>query len=590
MSGRFAWNAGIGATMHEDGSVTFRLWAPSAPAVALLLEDDPPRPMAREADGYASITVAAHPGARYRYRLDNGTAVPDPASRAQEDDIASPSLVVDPRAYAWRLPEWRGRPWHEAVITEIHAGTAGGFTAIRRQLPRLAALGITTLELMPVAEFPGARNWGYDGVLPYAPESSYGTPEELKALVDAAHGFGLNIMLDVVYNHFGPDGNWLHDYAAPFFRDDLHTPWGAAIDFRQRPVRDYFIQNALMWLMEYRFDGLRFDAVHAIQDPDFLIDMAATIRATIEPGRNIALVLEHEDNKASLLEGAYDAQWADDWHHCLHVLLTGENEGYYEDFQDATRLLARCLEQGFAYQGEVSPHRGAPRGEPSGHLPPTAFVTCLQNHDQIGNRAFGERLTALAQPEALRAARALLLLSPFIPMLFMGEEWGTRRPFLFFTSHNDELARNVREGRREEFRHFAAFTDEAVRETIPDPNDFATFAESIPPLDEAEEPEHAAILAETTSLLAIRAAHVTPHIPGTRSAGADILGDRSVLARWRLGNGALLTIAINLARAPVNLPPLEGTTLYETPAAAAQAARLGRLPALAAIALLGPAS
>jgi maltooligosyltrehalose trehalohydrolase len=418
------------------------------------------------------------------------------------------------------------------------------------------------VELMPVADFPGRHNWGYDGVLPFAPDAAYGTPDQLKALVDAAHGLGLMVLLDVVYNHFGPDGNYLHALAKPFFREDITTPWGASIDFLRREVREYFIGNALMWLMEYRFDGLRFDAVHAISEPDFLRDLAATIRRTVEPGRQVHLVLEHEGNASSLLrrgdaDPLFDAQWADDFHHCLHVLLTGESEGYYEDFQDATRLLARCLAEGFAYQGEVSAHSGKPRGEPSGHLPTTDFVVCLQNHDQIGNRAMGERLTTLADPDALRAAMVLLLCAPFVPMLFMGEEWGTRQPFLFFTDHNEELAKLVREGRRAEFKHFSAFQDAAKRAKIPDPNAASSFRASIP--DEADPAMHDLV----RRLLHLRRARIVPGIPGARSTGVDIPAPGAVVASWRLGTGETLTIALNLGTDPVQVAP-EGELLFAT--------------------------
>jgi maltooligosyltrehalose trehalohydrolase len=328
----------------------------------------------------------------------------------------------------------------------------------------------------------------------------------------------------------------------------VHTPWGAAIDFKRDEVKSFFVNNALMWLQEYRCDGLRFDAVHAISPPEFLPELAAKIRAGVD--RPVHLVLEHEGNKASILRTSpeapgFDAQWADDWHHCLHVLLTGESEGYYESFQTPAEQLARALAEGFVYQGEVSPHHGTARGEPSAHLPPTAFVICLQNHDQIGNRAMGERLSVLADPRALEAAMALLLLSPFIPMLFMGEEWGCRTPFLFFTSHNEDLAKLVREGRRREFQHFAAFQDESRRAQIPDPNAPATFAASIARPEEALTGEYAARLAFTRHLLALRRARIVPGILGCRSAGARALSDRAVRAAWRLGTGQRLTIASN---------------------------------------------
>ncbi len=585
MPDRFAHALPFGATL--DGGVTrFRLWAPSMPEVAVTV-DGADHPMAAEAGGWFSATVPCGAGARYRFRLPDGLAVPDPASRAQDGDVHDPSLVVDPRAYAWRTPGWQGRPWHEAVIYELHPGAFGGFDGIREQLPRLAALGITAIELMPVADFPGQRNWGYDGVLPFAPDAAYGTPDSLKALVDTAHELGLMVLLDVVYNHFGPDGAYIHVIAKDFFRDDLKTPWGAAIDFRQPEVREFFEQNALYWLMEYRFDGLRFDAVHAIGAPDFLDEMAATLRAAVEPGRHIHLVLEHEGNIAHHLRRApdapgYDAQWTDDVHHCLHVLLTHESEGYYEDFQDPIHRLARCMAEGFAYQGEISPHSGQPRGEPSGDLPTTAFVICLQNHDQIGNRAFGERLTALAPPQALRAATALLLLAPFIPMLFMGEEFASRAPFLFFTDHNPELAPLVRDGRRREFKRFSAFRDPEQRSRIPDPNALSTFTASVPIFDGDDAFHH--------TLLSIRHARIVPGIPGCRSTSVDVLSGAALLARWRLGTGNVLAIATNLGTAPAALPSPAGAALFATPENAWEAAEGGTLPAWSTIAWIEAAA
>jgi maltooligosyltrehalose trehalohydrolase len=557
----FAHALPFGAELSPGGAV-FRIWAPTSEPL-LEIDGRPPIPMQARPDGVREAVADCAAGARYRYRLADGTAIPDPASRLQAGDVHDQSVVVDPRAYAWRNQDWTGRPWHEAVVYELHAGAFGGFKGVEAQLPRLAALGFTAIELMPIADFPGRRNWGYDGVLPYAPDAAYGTPDELKSLIDAAHDLGLMIFLDVVYNHFGPDGNYLHAYAETFFRSDITTPWGASIDFREPHVRAYFIQNALYWLMEYRFDGLRFDAVHAISERDFLTDMAAAVRAGVEPGRRVHLILENEDNDAGLLEESFDAQWADDFHHCVHVMLTGESEGYYADFQDAATMLLRCLTEGFAFQGETA-HTGKPRGEPSAHLPPTAFVICLQNHDQIGNRALGERLTRLAHPDALRAAAALLLLSPFIPMVFMGEEWGSSRPFLFFTDHNPDLGKLVREGRRKEFAHFAAFADPERREAIPDPNDSGIYEASVPDPAEAAEPAHAAVLELHRELLALRRRYVAPGIPGARSEGGEVLGPKAVVARWRLGDGRLLTIAANLGEAPAPVGDLAGELLYAT--------------------------
>ncbi len=582
------WASTLGATCLEPNKTRFRLWAPDKRDISLEIEGGSPIAMSADADGYHSAIVDCGAGAHYRYRISPDLAVPDPASRAQAADVHDASVVVDPDSYQWRHDGWRGRPWHEAVIYELHVGLCGGFAGVEQRLPDLAKLGVTVIELMPIADFPGTRNWGYDGVLHYAPDASYGRPEDLKSLIDTAHGLGLMVMLDVVYNHFGPDGNYLSTYASAFWRHDLSTPWGDAIDFRQDQVRSFFIENALYWLLEYRFDGLRFDAVHAIRDPDFLQTLAAEIRATVEPQRHVHLVMENEDNAAHLLRAGpdqpgYDAQWADEFHHCLHVMLTGESEGYYEDYTTgAAATLARCLAEGFGFQGQVSQHAGKPRGEPSGHLPPTCFVVCLQNHDQIGNRAMGERLTSLAQPDALRAATALLLLIPQIPLLFMGQEWGAETPFLFFTDHHGELAEAVRQGRRREFAKFAAFADPERRKQIPDPNEVATYEASRPDPAEAVHSKHAEWLALHRELLTIRARHIMPHMEHARALSAEPLGETGVRASWRLGNGAVLTIGANLGKSA--LPwSASGDILFATPGGTAAS-----LPPSSCVAILEP--
>jgi maltooligosyltrehalose trehalohydrolase len=366
------------------------------------------------------------------------------------------------------------------------------------------------------------------------------------------------VFLDVVYNHFGPDGNYLAAYAPQFFRQDVATPWGPAIDFRRAEVRQFFTENTIYWLMEFRFDGLRFDAVHAITEPDWLDEMAANVRATIEEGRHVHLVLEHDGNVADHLRRDFDAQWNDDAHHALHVLLTGEHEGYYADYADKPQQrLARALAEGFVYQGEPSPHRnGAPRGTPSADLPPTAFVLFLQNHDQIGNRAFGDRLTAHADAKALEAAIALQLLCPQIPLLFMGEESAARSPFQFFTDHHGELADAVREGRRREFASFAAFSDPTGVEQIPDPNAAETFANS------RSRPGADARHALYRRLIALRAVHLVPRLPGTRAISAEAIGPMAVAARWRLGDGAIWTLASNLGAQPCALVRPAGRAIF----------------------------
>jgi malto-oligosyltrehalose trehalohydrolase len=572
--------AGLGAVVRPDGSTRFRLWAPALKEIALELDDGRTQALEPDAQGMFEHVMPRCPaGTAYRYRLPDGSAVPDPASRAQVQDVHGDSLVVDPGAYEWKHDDWRGRPWVQTVLYELHPGLCGGFEGVANELPRLAELGVTAVELMPVADFPGRRNWGYDGVLPYAPDRAYGTPDALRALVDRAHGLGLMVFLDVVYNHFGPDGNFLHQYAPTFFREDVHTPWGAAIDFRRPQVRAFFTENALHWIEEYRIDGLRFDAVHAIHDPDWLQETARAIRAAVGPGRFVHLVLENDDNRAELLrDSLYDAQWNDDAHHALHVLLTGERDGYYAAYADApARHLARCLGQGFAYQGETFAPSGHARGTPSADLPPSAFVMFLQNHDQIGNRAFGERLATLCkEPEALRAATALMLLAPSIPLLFMGEPWGSGVPFLYFTDHADKaLAQQVRDGRRREFARFPAFADAAVRQTIPDPNEPQTFERSRPVA--IEDDVRARIHAdELRHLLRVRREHVVPGLEGCSSLGADTIGPEAVCARWRLGDGRELTLAANFGAEATSIDPRpRGVLVHSTREAQAHASLPG---------------
>ena len=539
------------------GGTRFSIWAPGLAALTLGIEGADPLPMTPEADGWFAADTDATPGTRYRFRLPDGTAVPDPASRAQAGDVHGWSVVTDPTGYEWRQTDWHGRPWTEAVIQEVHVGVLGRYAGVAERLDEIAATGFTAIELMPLAATGGMRNWGYDGVLPYAPNAAYGSVDELKALIDAAHARGLMVFLDVVYNHFGPDGNYLPAYAADFFRADVHTPWGGAIDFGREPVARFFIDNALYWLGEMGFDGLRLDAVHAIGDDAYLDRLAAEVRSAF-PDRHVHLVLENEHNDPERLAGSYDAQWNDDFHNVMHVLLTGETHGYYRDFSDAAEeKLARCLSEGFIYQGQGSPNqKGKPRGSPSGHLSPIRFVSFLQNHDQIGNRALGERLTRLTDPARLRAATALLLLCPQIPLTFMGDEVGSEAPFLFFTDFHDDLADAVREGRRAEFAGHPGFGEEEAREAIPDPNARTTFETSrlLPG------PDAAAWQALYRDLLTIRRERIVPLLDDAMAIGAEVIGDRALHARWRLG-GSTLTLAINLGDAPVGTTG-EGELLF----------------------------
>src|ERR1700751_1712135 len=579
------WHLPFGANLTPPDRTRFRIWAPSQEKMAVAIADRPPLAMTRNDAGWFEVEADCGAGTRYKYVLANGAKVPDPAARAQSGDIHGPSIVVDPGSYHWRNRNWRSRPWWEAMIYELHVGLLGGFTGVARELSRLANLGITAIQLMPIAEFPGARNWGYDGVLPFAPECSYGSPDDLKSLIDATHDHGLMVFLDVVYNHFGPDGNYLHLYAPEMFRTDLSTPWGPAIDFRRKEVRRFLIENVLYWLLEYRFDGLRFDAVNQIPEQDWLGEMAAEVRRGIGPERQVHLVLENDNNAAKYLTGAFDAQWNDDGHHVLHLLLTGERDGYYRDYIDnpAARL-ARCLKEGFIYQGEPSPYRGGKgRGTRSAELSSTAFVLFLQNHDQIGNRALGERLTVLADPAALEAAIALQILCPQIPLIFMGEELASRAPFFFFTDHNSDLAKAVREGRRREFASFAPRHDPEYLASIPDPNNPETFERSKPDPDRSLGSRREALY---KALLAIRQAEIVPRLHDMQALDAHAIGPAAVLARWQVGDDALLTIGTNLGTSAAPVTQLNGTLLFANSTEAGQSAQHGALQPYSTVAVL----
>lgn len=597
----------FGAETGSEG-VRFRLWAPSAGRVMLALGDSQ-LPMQPLPGGWFSAQVAsARPGDRYRFIPDGGPPVPDPASRCNPGGAQAASEVIDPAAFAWGDEGWRGLPWEDAAIYELHVGCftpAGTFAGAAEKLDYLAALGVTAIELMPLADFPGRRNWGYDGVLPFAPDSVYGRPDELKRLVAEAHARGLMVILDVVYNHFGPEGNYLHSYAAPFFTDRHQTPWGAAIDFdgpASRTVRDFYIHNALYWLEEYHLDGLRLDAVHAIADdsrPDIIEEIAAAVRAGPGRERHIHLILENDRNQARYLErdaaGAprhATAQWNDDCHHALHVLLTGERDGYYADYAGAPAArLGRCLAEGFAWQGEPSSWRGGrPRGEASTQLPPAAFVNFLQNHDQVGNRAFGERLSSLAPGEALAAAAVVLLLAPSPPLLFMGEEFASRRPFLYFCDYAGELAAAVTAGRRAEFAGFARFADPAARGRIPDPNAEASFRASALDWEEAGREPHARHLALCRALLAVRRDRLAPRLAGMNghSGRFALLGEAALMVSWRLGDGSHLHLFANLGPVPVRCPRPAGETIEPAAGIAPGELQGGRLPPWSAAAFLAP--
>jgi 1,4-alpha-glucan branching enzyme/maltooligosyltrehalose trehalohydrolase len=577
----------FGAQITPKG-VSFRLWAPSCEQVKLCIENGQQElalPMAACGDGWFGLTTyRADAGTHYRFELKGNQRVPDPASRFNPNDVHGVSEVIDPAAFNWQDGAWQGRPWQEAVVYELHVGTfspEGTFEGVRKRLDYLVELGVTAIELMPVGDFPGARSWGYDGVLPFAPDSRYGRPEDLKTLVQAAHAKGLLMLLDVVYNHFGPEGNYLHIYAKQFFTERHHTPWGAAINFDgpgSGTVREFFIHNALYWLEEYHFDGLRLDAVQAIFDDSerhILTELAARVHTSIGSLRQVHLILENDANAARHLgPGRYVAQWNDDIHHALHVLCTGETDGYYSDYADEPiRRLGRCLSEGFAYQGEASSYRDhAPRGEASAHLPPQAFVSFLQCHDQVGNRAFGERITDLAPKPAVRAAAALYLLAPAIPMLFMGEEFAAPSPFRYFCDFGDELREAVTQGRRLEFSQFAHFADPVRQAAIPDPNLEQTFLLSKLDWGSLNEELQAGWLAYYRNLLKLRRKVIIPRLGGMNGhTGAfEVLAPAGLRVTWRLGDGSTLWLLANFSSETVRTAAPNGESVFATSAEAAK--------------------
>ncbi len=513
------WHLPIGAQPDATGT-RFRVWAANAQHVSVVCYHDDREqatyPLIPEVNGYfaASITGIV-PGTRYMYRIDDGDPRPDPASRYQPDGVHGPSCVVDPSAFAWTDAGWQGLPLTDLVIYETHVGTAtaaGTFDALIERLDDLCALGVTAIELMPVADFPGDRNWGYDGVCLFAPARVYGGPEGLRRLVDAAHNRGLAVLLDVVYNHLGPDGNYLRQFSQAYFTDRHTTPWGDALNMDgpdSDAVREFFIANACYWANEYHLDGLRLDATHAILDDSpthILAELAARVRATLPAERHFLLIAENENNDPQLVRPTsvgglgLDGVWADDFHHQVRVALAGDQDGYYIDYQGTAADLATTLQQGWFYTGQPSAFLKHPRGAPAIDVAPMRFVHCIQNHDQIGNRAIGERLHHQIDLSAYRAVSALLLLSPYTPLLFMGQEWATSSPFIYFTDHHPELGRLVTEGRRAEFASFSAF---AATE-IPDPQAPETFWRSKLNWDERTLPAHAGVLRLYTDLLALR--------------------------------------------------------------------------------------
>jgi len=582
----YAHKMPFGAEIRDAGKVRFRLWAPTASDVSVSISDKS-LPMSRLGDGWFElVTAEAGPGTHYQFKIDRLHSVPDPASRFQPLGVHGPSEVVDPQAFSWKNTNWRGRPWEEAILYELHVGTfspEGTFAGAEEKLQYLVDLGITAVEIMPVSSFPGTRNWGYDGVLPYAPAACYGRPQDLKRFVDTAHSQGLMVFLDVVYNHFGPEGNYLRLYSPQFFSELHRTPWGEAINFDgpgSRQVRDYFIHNALYWLQEYHIDGLRIDAVHAIYDdsrPDFLTELAETLRTKVGQARHIHVVLENHNNAAHYLSGDVrdkpgrcTAQWNDDIHHAAHVLLTGESDGYYQDYAgDPASHLARCLAEGYSFQGQPSSYqKGSRRGEPSRDLPLSCFVSFLQNHDQAGNRAFGERITSLSDAGEIKVALAVLLLAPSPPLLFMGEEFAASTPFLFFCEFGPDLADKVREGRRKEFSRFAQFRSQEARSTIPDPNSEDAFLRSKLDWASLESDPHASWLRFYRELLAFRQREIVPRVKSFLPGKAEfaVLASKALSVVWPLARGAELVLLANFGGDELDIPQFSGGRLLYTTA------------------------
>lgn len=570
-----------GADDIGEGTVRFRLWATGQQSITLRL---PANDIAMQSVGkgwFETTVPGLAPGTPYQYVLEDGRAIPDPASRAQQGDVNGPSLVIDPAHYRWQHAHWQGRRWEEAVYYELHIGTftpQGTFQAAIEKLPYLAELGITVIEVMPVAQFGGDRGWGYDGVLLYAPHAAYGSPDDFKAFVDAAHGYGLAVVLDIVLNHFGPEGNYLPLLSPDFFHPERETPWGAGIAYEVDAVRRYIAEAPLYWLTEFHLDGLRFDAIDQIEDSaeqHLLVEIAERIRAAI-PDRAVHLTTEDCRNIIALHPRGsageiplFSGEWNDDVHNVAHVLATGETHAYYQDFADhPEQLLARALTEGFAYQGEVSPQSGEARGVDSRGQPPTAFVDFIQNHDQVGNRAQGERLLSLAGADRTRALLAMLLLSPHIPLLFMGEEYGETQPFLFFTDFHGDLAQAVREGRAKEFAGHAGHG-----ETVPDPNDPTTFARSKLNWQTVHSAEGKAWLALTKQLLALRQQHIVPLLAKAGGHQGEVLATAPgfLAVCWRFPQGTL-SLALNLGDTPQPLPAMPGNTLFALPQAQSELA------------------
>ncbi len=579
----------LGPRLEADG-VRFGAYVTRDEEVHVRVYDEAGRPagsypLAGRGPHREALVREAGEGTRYKLVVGD-REIPDPFARWLPEGVHGPAVVLGPSRYVWRHGAGVARPLREQVLYEVHVGTftpEGTYRAAAAKLPLLAELGVTTIELMPLSSFPGGRGWGYDGVAHFAPFAPYGSPDELRGFVDEAHGLGLGVVLDVVYNHFGPSGSYLGVFGDEWFRQDVKTPWGDALDYRTQAMRRYLLDNARYWLEEYRFDGLRLDAIATIVDesrPHVLAELAAMARG-LSP-RKTLIAEDDRNRRETVTELGLSGVWADDFHHQLHVLLTGERDGYYAGYAPSVADLARVIERGWLYEGQSFPPWGGPRGGAADGLEAEAFVYCLQNHDQIGNRAFGERLAALTSPEAYLAVSTLLLLLPMTPLLFMGQEWATSAPFLYFTDHEEELGRAVTRGRRQEFAGFTAFADPARREQIPDPQAETTFVRSKIDWSERERGWHARVLALYRRVLELR--RTDPVVSRVSRGGLRAWAEGELLVVTLEGESERRALLLSFADETVPIPrsmrPL--VSLYETRSSppdvlAPRAARFGAL-------------
>ncbi|WP_244618837.1 malto-oligosyltrehalose trehalohydrolase [Rhizobium sp. 18065] len=554
-----------------DGDTRFRIWAPGQKSVKLRLSGD--HVMTSSEGGWFELVVDGQPlGSPYGFVLSDGRVVGDPASRQQVSDVSGLSILTDPQSYRWQHENWAGRPWHEAIIYELHIGTfteQGTFQAAASKLERLAELGFTAVELLPIAHFPGNRGWGYDGVFHYAPHGAYGTPDDYRAFVDVAHGLDLMVFLDVVYNHFGPEGNFIPEYAPQFFRDGKANPWGAQIAFEEEPVRSFFIENALYWIEDFRLDGLRFDAVSEIKDdsrPHILEELSTVIRERVTD-RPVHLVTENPDNGTDLLaEGLFVADWNDAFHHVIHNIATGEDTGFFEEVSHAPHdNLRKVMSEGYLKLGEPTVRKPLP---PSASLPPLAFVHFLQNHDQVGNRAVGDRLHMGIDANLHRTLTSTLLLSPQIPLLFMGDCYKATTPFHYFADYEGDVADAIRENRAQQAENFGGYPLGISAADIPDPNAEATFLRSKLDWSNARTEEGNEWSSWLQRLISVRREQIQPHLGRAAGYSATVLAapDQCVFIDWTLDK-IVLQLRLNLSNAAVVLGKGLGTCIWSNPEA-----------------------